>query len=435
MSQSSTTLPVSLDHLPTQISLDPSEILKPPKEAQDCTDHRNNNNIHYQTPLVLPSPDDSESDEIEGGTTSENSLSNSNNNSNNNNDTANTTNTSNTNGVICHGRVKNPETMVSKTWWKTVFGDQLYLQTDGDVVEDPAITLEEVRLLEGITAVRDILQASTTSSTSGRTIKVLDLCCGQGRHILQLAELYPALELHGHDQSEFLIQLARSRTATAAATSTKDDVPFTSTTTKNTNDKKDGQIQFTVGDCRTIPFADSTFDLVLVMGNSFGYFSNDKDDETLLTQIHRVLQPGGVVVLDITDGAYQRENYSPRGWEWIDDEMMVCRERWLSEDRKRLVCREVVVKTAQGVIRDQFYQERLYDSEEMQHLLKGVGLKRLDQEEGDEHQRQSQDRSQTQDGSQVHDLEIKTGKEMSQRGEDLGMMDQRKFVVAVKPSL
>ncbi|KAF8945262.1 hypothetical protein BGZ47_002977 [Haplosporangium gracile] len=409
MSQPSPILSLSLDHLSTQVSLDSSEVLKPPKEAQDRVDHRNNNNINHQIPSVLPSPDDSESDEIEGGATSKTSLSNSNN---NNNDTANMTTTSNTKGVICHGRVKNPETMVSKAWWKTVFGDQLYLQTDGDVVEDPAITLEEVRLLEGITAVRDVLQASITSSTSGRTVKALDLCCGQGRHILQLSERYPALELYGHDQSEFLIQLARSRTATAA---------------KNTNDKKGDQIQFTIGDCRTIPFADSTFDLVLVMGNSFGYFSNDKDDETLLTQIHRVLQPGGVVVLDITDGAYQRENYSPRGWEWIDDEMMVCRERWLSEDRKRLVCREVVVKTAQGVIRDQFYQERLYDSEEMEHLLKGVGLKRLEQEEGVDHQRQND--------SQVHDLEIKTGKEMSQRGEDLGMMDQRKFVVAVKPSL
>ncbi|KAF9131728.1 hypothetical protein BGX30_012982, partial [Mortierella sp. GBA39] len=189
-------------------------------------------------------------------------------------------------------------------------------------------------------------------------------------------------------------------------------------------------IQFTIGDCRSIPFSDSTFDLVLVMGNSFGYFSNDKDDENLLTQIHRVLRPGGVVVLDITDGAYQRENYSPRGWEWVDDEMLVCRERWLSEDKKRLVCREVVVKTAQGVIRDQFYQERLYDSGEMGEVLRAAGLKRVDQEEVSEDQK-----GQGPEDHQVHDLEIKTGKEMSQRGEDLGMMDQRKFVVAVKPAL
>lgn len=403
-----TILPLSLEHLTNQqVDMFSSETLKSSKQAPS---HQHHN--HHQIPSALPSPDDSESDEIEGGTSSRTTIS-----------------TNNTNGTICHGRVKNPEAMVSKTWWKNVFSDQLYLQTDGDVVEDPAITLEEVRLLEGITAIRDILQASTDSSASARTIKVLDLCCGQGRHILQLAELYPALELFGHDQSEFLIQLARSRAAAAAtstAASTKDDVPLT--TSPSTN-KKGSQIQFTIGDCRSIPFSDSTFDLVLVMGNSFGYFSNDKDDETVLTQVYRVLRPGGVVVLDITDGAYQRENYSPRGWEWVDDEMLVCRERWLSEDKKRLVCREVIVKTTQGVIRDQFYQERLYDSGEMGEVLKAAGLKRVDQEEVAEEQRQGQD------DHQVLDLEIKTGKEMSQRGEDLGMMDQRKFVVAVKPAL
>jgi hypothetical protein len=50
-------------------------------------------------------------------------------------------------GPICHGRV--PETnfqkMVSTKWWETVFGDELYLKTDGDVVEDPEITKEEIK--------------------------------------------------------------------------------------------------------------------------------------------------------------------------------------------------------------------------------------------------------------------------------------------------
>ncbi|KAF9128201.1 hypothetical protein BGW39_005276 [Mortierella sp. 14UC] len=393
--------------------------------------------------VVFPSPDDSESDEIEGFTSSETNDSSSStsasrsssettrsdNHLHETNSSATASTTENRTGAICHGRVKNPESMVSKTWWKTVFSDQLYLQTDGDVVEDPAITLEEVRILERIDVVCDILQASSPSSladaetdvdasTGTTTVKVLDLCCGQGRHILQLAELYPSLELYGHDQSEFLIQLARSR-ATAAASSTS---TYASPNNKN--------VQFTIGDCRSIPYADSTFDLVLMLGNSFGYFSTDKDDEAVLTQIFRVLRPGGVVALDIADGAFQRENFTPRGWEWIDDEMMVCRERWLSEDRKRLVCREVVIKTGEGVIRDQFYQERLYDSMDMQRLLKGAGLKQLNQAIDGQGTNGAASAKQ-----QALDLEIKTGKEMSQRGEDLGLMEQRNFVVAVKPAL
>lgn len=50
---------------------------------------------------------------------------------------------------ICHGRVKEGdfERMVPAQWWKTVFADGLYLKTDGDVVEDPEITREEIRLV------------------------------------------------------------------------------------------------------------------------------------------------------------------------------------------------------------------------------------------------------------------------------------------------
>ncbi|KAF9925409.1 hypothetical protein FBU30_004792 [Linnemannia zychae] len=368
---------------------------------------------------ALPSPEDSDSDEIGGIRHTSNSDSSTTAKS-NNTIVQNTNSTSinhGTNENKCYGRVKNPESMVSDSWWKTVFSDQLYLQTDGDVVEDPAITLEEIRVLEGIKPIHDILQSSFSSTTA---IKVLDLCCGQGRHILQLAEIYPALELYGHDQSEFLIQLARSRASTASADA-RDDVPLANS---NIIREKKGLIQFTIGDCRSIPYADNTFDLALVMGNSFGYFTTDQDNKAVLSHIQRCLKPGGVVVIDITDGAYQRENYSPRGWEWVDDEMLVCRERWLTEDKKRLVCREVIIKTTQGVIRDQFYQERLYDSADIGLLLKDTGLERLIYE-----QQQGKDN----EGQTVHDLEVKTGMG-SQRGEDLGMMGQRNFVLAIKPS-
>ena len=51
---------------------------------------------------------------------------------------------------VCYGRVKESdfERMVPDQWWKTLFADDLYLKTDGDVVEDPEITKEEIRMLE-----------------------------------------------------------------------------------------------------------------------------------------------------------------------------------------------------------------------------------------------------------------------------------------------
>jgi ubiquinone/menaquinone biosynthesis C-methylase UbiE len=76
-----------------------------------------------------------------------------------------------------------------------------------------------------------------------------------------LGQRYPQLKIYGHDQSAFLIELARERAAQidpqAAA------IP-----------------KFSVGDCRNVPLGSDLFDFVMVMGNSFGYFSaNDKRDE------------------------------------------------------------------------------------------------------------------------------------------------------------
>ncbi|KAF9339976.1 hypothetical protein BGZ91_004031 [Linnemannia elongata] len=295
--------------------------------------------------------------------------------------------------AICYGRVKDPESCVPKAWWKGVFGDNLYLQTDGDVVEDPEITREEIRLLETHEHIRSIFQSVPPSGSTEKT-RILDLCCGQGRHVLQLAELYPHLELHGHDQSQYLIELAQSRAAVA-----------------NVSDRT----SFTIGDCRAIPHDDNSFSLVMVMGNSFGYFATDNANANLLKEIRRILKPGGFAVMDIPDGAYLRKNFSARGWEWIDDTMIVCRERELSKDKKRLISREVVMLTGRGVIRDQFYAECLYDLAEVHQLVRESGLIPEQREE---------------------DVEENTiGRDMSKRGEDLGMMENRHLVLVSKPLL
>ncbi|KAF9943079.1 hypothetical protein BGZ67_007724 [Mortierella alpina] len=296
--------------------------------------------------------------------------------------------------AICHGRVQDAESRVPDAWWKTVFGDNLYLQTDGDVVEDPAITLEEIRLLESYGPIQNIFQSTTSIGGTART-QILDLCCGQGRHILKLAELYPHLELYGHDQSQYLVELAKTRAAASNLSS---------------------RTQFTIGDCRSVPHLDNSFALVMVMGNSFGYFATHNANMELLKEIRRVLKPGGCAVLDIVDGAYMRENFSARGWEWVDDTMIACRERELSKDKKRLISREVIISTGTGVIRDQFYAECLYSKDEIHHLVQEAGLEVRELEQ-----------------QKIGAETVTIGKDMSQRGEDLGMMEQRHLVVVFKP--
>jgi D-alanine-D-alanine ligase len=318
---------------------------------------------------------------------------------------------------ICHGRVNNLEEKVSPTWWKSLFSDSMYLKTDGDVVEDPEVTAEEVAIIERDSDIQKLLNRDRNGVPQGKGIKInpltisfsfvsckkqyfnlsiikdpiriLDLCCGQGRHSLHLASTYPHLKIHGHDQSAYLINLARTRASH-------------SNNTHNTT--------FTLGDCRAVPAEPQTFDLVLLLGNSFGFFAADSMDSQVLHEIFRVLKPGGRVVLDLADGTYQKLNFNPRSWEWIDDDTFVCRERCLSVDGRRLVSREVITETERGVIRDQFYQERLYTRLELCELCAGAGLSIVAASDS-----------------------LTVSNEISKRQEDLGMMANRMIMTAVKP--
>ena len=113
---------------------------------------------------------------------------------------------------------------------------------------------------------------------------------------------------------------------------------------------------------------------MFILGNSFGYFETVNDDLRVLREVFRVLKPWGRLLVDVADGDYLRQNFQPRSWEWIDKNHFVCRERSISVDKQRLISREVVTHVEKGVIADQFYAERLYNSDSMQELLNAAGF-------------------------------------------------------------
>ena len=240
------------------------------------------------------------------------------------------------NGARCLGPVATLEEYVRPDWWQNIF-NAMYLKTDGDVVDDQSITRREVDLFS------EVLKLPPEE-------RILDLCCGQGRHSLELARR-GFKQVEGLDRSHCLIQKAR-RTA-----------------------QKEGlHVRFREGDARKLPYPADTFDAVLILGNSFGYFETVKDDLRVLTEVFRVLKPWGKLLVDVTDGEHVRQNFQPRSWEWIDKKHFVCRERSLSVDGQRLISREVISHVEQGVLADQFYAERLYSRESLQKLMEQAGF-------------------------------------------------------------
>ncbi len=265
------------------------------------------------------------------------------------------------------GPIDNLEEHLRSDWWRRIF-NAYYLKTDADVVEDASITQNEI---DSFSAILD-LKADDN---------ILDLCCGQGRHTL---ELYRRgfRNVEGLDRSHYLINRGRNRA------------------------KKEGlNIRFREGDARKLPFAADTFDAVLILGNSFGYFETHQDDMRVLREAFRTLKPDGKLLMDIADGDFLRVNFQPRSWEWIDKHHFVCRERSLASDNNRIISREVITHVDKGVIVDQFYAERLYNRESLAELFKSAGF-------------------------ELPDFADQIVTE-SQRAQDLGMMERRIVVSSI----
>lgn len=272
-------------------------------------------------------------------------------------------------GVRTLGPVSDLERHLPSEWWRTLF-NSLYLETDGDIVENDRNTRREVDLL-------------IRSAGLEKNDRILDLCCGQGRHALELARR-GFRRVTGLDRSRYLIRLARKRARQGNL-----------------------RVSFHEGDARRFRLGDGEFHCVCILGNSFGYFDRPEDDLAVLQAVRRALASGGALVMDLMDGEWMRGHFEPRSWEWVDQNHFVCRERALAGDGERLVSREVVVHAERGVIADQFYAERLYSKERLAALLAGAGFANV----------------------RFHALAAPE----SPRNQDLGMVEHRLFLTGEAP--
>ncbi len=100
--------------------------------------------------------------------------------------------------------------------------------------------------------------------------RVLDLACGPGRHATQLA--VRGASVVGLDLSMPLLSRAKHRDGPA--------------------------LQLIRGDMRHLPFGTDSFDLVVNLFTSFGYFTDDSQHAAVLHETAAVLKSGGRFVLD-----------------------------------------------------------------------------------------------------------------------------------------
>lgn len=223
---------------------------------------------------------------------------------------------------------------VNPDWWKTLF-DETYLLTDARSVDDLEITRREVDLF------CELLRFEPQQA-------ILDLCGGQGRHSHELHQrgLGPCTVL---DYSETLLELGRQQAGRAGS-----------------------GVTFVQGDAAETGLPADSYDYVLILGNSLGYLPQSSDDQRIIDEAHRLLKPGGSLLLDITDGEIVRQRFTPNAWHEIGENILVCRQRELAEDAVRV--REMVLCKERGLIRDQTYAIRTYGSARLEALLQTSGF-------------------------------------------------------------
>ncbi len=126
-------------------------------------------------------------------------------------------------------------------------------------------------------------QAAQLAEFIPQGARVLDCACGMGTQAIGLARLGYAVV--GSDLSPGLIGRARSEAA-----------------------RRGVSLPLSVADMRSLPFADASFDVVLAADNALPHLLTSDDVFAALSEMRRVLRPGGRLLISTRDyDAIRRE--------------------------------------------------------------------------------------------------------------------------------
>jgi SAM-dependent methyltransferase len=183
--------------------------------------------------------------------------------------------------------------------------------------------------------------------------KILDLCCGYGRHSRLLAQS-GSYEVVGLDLSENYLDIARQADAGS-------------------------NVEFIKGDMRDIPFKQE-FDAVLNLFTSFGFFETDRENEDVIRQVNKSLKDQGLFLLDyenkfyfVFNDVYRKE----KAWQAIDGDKYVLFENKYDVFTEREQFRAAFYENGK-ITKDSGYDIRLYNFPEISAMLERGGFEVVD---------------------------------------------------------
>jgi SAM-dependent methyltransferase len=176
---------------------------------------------------------------------------------------------------------------------------------------------------------------------------VLDLCCGPGRHALELARR--GFKVTGVDRTTRYIEAARAAARHQGLT-----------------------VEFVQADMRCFRRM-AAFDLALNLFSSFGYFADAEEDRQVLRHLHTSLKPGGTLLLEMAGKELLARDFHPRTWHWhaARDEYLL-EERTVREGWSVIENRWIWLRGPQQKVFT--WRIRLYSGAELRCLLADVGF-------------------------------------------------------------
>jgi SAM-dependent methyltransferase len=178
---------------------------------------------------------------------------------------------------------------------------------------------------------------------------VLDLCCGPGRHSVELARR--GFRVTGVDRTSAFIASAHGHAQ-----------------------KQNLDVEFVQADMRTFSRA-GAFDAALMMYTSFGYFEDPAENQLVIVNVCRSLRDRGSLIIELMGKEVLARIFSERDWQESDDAFLL-QERKVVNDWSWMEGRWILLR---GGERHEFQVTHwIYSAAELTALLSDGGFASVD---------------------------------------------------------
>ena len=152
--------------------------------------------------------------------------------------------------------------------------------------------------------------------------QILDLCCGNGRHSIELSER--GFDVTGVDRTERYIEAARLEAK-----------------------KRNLNAMFVVGDMRDYR-SPNRYDVILNLFGSFGYFEDSSDDHKVIENMYDSLRPGGQLLIETMGKEILARDFRAR--DWVEEgDLLILSEKKVTQNWGRIETRWIAIRGTERI--------------------------------------------------------------------------------------